>query len=255
MASSGEWFEEEAFWDMFAPVMFGAERWAEVPSVADGVQSLSGFGPIGGQVPATRVVDLCCGSGRIAVELAVRGYRVSGVDITATYLEAARESALDEGVDLELVHADVRQFVRPARYDLALNLYISFGYFDDPDDDLLFAKNAHASLVPGGVFIIETLGRELAIRDFTPGETFERGGWNVTTSFESVDFWAGLRNHWTVTRGDERFERSFVQRLYSAADLSALLLKAGFGSVEFYGEWDKSPYDEKARVLIAVARK
>jgi len=255
MAKGGEWFEEEAFWDMFAPVMFGTERWAEVPAVADGIQLLSGFGPNSGMVPATRIADLCCGSGRIAVELAVRGYRVTGVDITASYLEAARESALDEGVDLELVLSDVRLFVRPAQYDLALNLYISFGYFDNPADDLLFARNAHASLVPGGVFIIETLGRELAIRDFTPGETFGRGGWNVSTSFESVDSWAGLRNHWTVTRGTERFERSFVQRLYSASDLNALLLEAGFSIVKLYGEWDKSPYDDKARVLIAVAGK
>jgi SAM-dependent methyltransferase len=255
MATGGEWFEEEAFWDMFAPVMFGAERWAEVPAVADGIQSLSGFGPAGPGGQATQVVDLCCGSGRIAVELAVRGYQVTGVDITASYLEAARESALDESVALELVHADVRRFVRPTNFNLALNLYISFGYFDDPADDLLFARNAQTSLVPGGVFIIETLGRELAIRDFIPGETFERGGWDVTTSFEAVDSWAGLRNHWTVTRGTERFERSFVQRLYSAANLKALLLKAGFTTVALYGEWDKSPYDDKARVLIAVAGK
>ncbi len=250
MRSAGpEWFEDETFWERFAPIMFDEDRWAEVPAVADGIARLSGHGPAG----SPRTVDLCCGTGRIAVELALRGYRVCGVDLTASYLEAARESAADEGVDVEWIKADVRRFRRVGAFDLALNLYTSFGYFGDPEDDLLFAANARAGLVPGGVFIIETLGKEIAVRDFTPGEEYQRAGYTVQTGYSCVDDWAGLRNRWALLKDGRRVERSFTQRLYAATELRALLRAAGFSGVRCCGDWDGSPYDQAARMLIAVA--
>jgi len=248
----GEWFEEAAFWERFAPVMFGEERWAEAPAVADGIAALTGVGP--GTERASRVLDLCCGMGRISLEFAGRGYAVTGVDITASYLDAARESAAADGVELELVREDVRRFSRPASFGLALNLYTSFGYFDDPADDALLARIARESLVSGGAFVIETLGKELAVRDFTEGEWFERGGCTVLTEFSVADSWAALRSRWITIRGADRFERTFDQRLYSGTELRALLLAAGFSSVSLYGDWNGTPYDQNARVLIAVAR-
>ena len=76
----------------------------------------------------------------------------------------------------------------------------------------------------------------------------------MLTEFSVVDSWAALRNRWILLKGGERFERSFDQRLYSGAELRRLLLEAGFSSVELYGEWNGGAYDEKARMLIAVAR-
>lgn len=248
----GEWFEEQEFWERYAPIMFEPARWAEVPAVADGLERLTGIGPRRGDA-AAGALDVCCGTGRIAVELALRGYETCGVDITASYLEAARESADDEGVPLELVRSDVRRFVRPGAFDLAANLYTSFGYFDDPADDLLVARNVRASLAPGGKFVVETLGKEIAVRDFIEGEWFERAGFTVLTEFEPVDSWAGLRNRWILLKDGERFERSFVQRLYSASELARLLSEAGFASVDVYGDWNGAAYGRDAVQLIAVA--
>ena len=252
--SRSEWFRDASFWERFAPVLFDENRWAEVPSVADGLARLSGVRPRReDDGKKARVLDLCCGTGRIAVELAVRGYSVTGVDITASYLEAARESARAAGVKLELVREDVRRYGSTVPFDLAVNLYISFGYFAARADDLAFARAARACLADGGRFVVEALGKEVAIRDFTEGEWFERGGGLVLTEYEAVDSWASIRNRWIFIKDGERFERSFDQRLYSAVELRALLLEAGFSSVACFGDWDGSPYDRKARVLIAVA--
>jgi SAM-dependent methyltransferase len=255
-AAEKEWFSDAAFWERFAPIMFDPERWAEVPAVADGIEKLSGLSPRSASSGKAerRALDLCCGMGRVSVELASRGWKTTGVDITASYLDAARESAEDERVEIEFLQEDVRRFVRPSAFDVALNLYISFGYFDDPADDLLTARNARESLAPGGCFIVETLGKEVAVRDFTDGEWFERGGYTVLTEFSCVDSWAALRNRWILLKDGDRFERSFDQRLYSGTELRRLLRDAGFSSVDLYGEWDGSPYDEKARILIAVGR-
>jgi SAM-dependent methyltransferase len=257
-----EWFNDENFWDVYAPVMFDESRWAEVPIVSDGVISLAKFDLYnlekkGRKTP--RILDLCCGFGRISLELARRGCRVTGVDITKSYLEAGRDDAARENLDVEFVERDVRVFKRRESFDLAVNLYNSFGYFENPADDLLLAKNAFASVKPGGAFIIEVLGKEIAVRDYTEAEWFERAGWTVLTETSPVDSWGSIWNRWILLKegkkGLERHEKVFIQRLYAASELKRLLLEAGFERVEIYGDWDGRVYDMDAIMLITVARK
>ena len=262
-----EWFNDTDFWENFSPIIFDDKHWAEVPEVADSVTRLAGLN-LYGLVPQTgpRALDLCCGMGRITAELARRGFVMTGVDITESLLETAREDAAYEGLDIEYVLADARSFVRPGFFDTAMNLYISFGYFEKPEDDLLLARNVYESLKPGGTFIIETLGKEIAVRDFIHGEWFERAGYTVLTEYEVVDSWAALKNRWILIRNSNaagaeasvspsRIEKTFTQRLYAATELRALLFKAGFAGVDLYGGWDERPYDQNAEILIAVGRK
>ncbi len=248
MAARGtEWFEDEEFWDVFAPLMFDGNRWAEVPEVVDAVESLADSSP------GNAVLDSCCGPGRHSLEFARRGYRVTGVDLMDTYLEAARDSTGAEGLDIEFLRADMREFRRPGGFDLAVNLFNSFGYFGDPAQDLDMLRNIRASLRPGGSFVLEMLGKETAVRDFTEGEWFERDGWTVLTEYSVVGAWEGLRNRWVLIRGAERIERSFVQRLYSGTEMAALLARAGFGKVRILGSLRGAAYDQKAESLVALA--
>jgi SAM-dependent methyltransferase len=289
-----EWFQDEAFWDRFAPIMFDEQRWAEVPAVADGIEAIyrsaagagkngsagtgqqvagqhdagphggaddTGAAPSGNRAAPVSsstglaILDQCCGLGRLSVELALRRHRLTGIDITPSYLEAARESADDEGLSIEFIQVDVRRFVRPDFYNLVLNLYTSFGYFADASDDRQVVANAYESLVHGGLYIIETLGKEIAVRDFTEGEWFERAGAVVLTEFEPVNEWEYLNNRWILLQGGERFERTFMQRLYAATELRRLMLDVGFTAVTVYGDWDRRPYDYRAIKLIVVGKK
>ncbi len=197
----------------------------------------------------------CCGFGRISAELARRGFAVTGVDITESYLQAAREDAAHENLSIEYVNSDSRKFKRPMFFDVAVNLYISFGYFSDREDDLLVARNVFESLKKGGSFIIETMGKEIAVRDFVEAEWFERAGFTVLTSYRPEDSWTFLKNKWILIKDGKRVEKTFSQRLYSASELRALLLEAGFSKVDIFGDWDESEYDHRAAKLIAVARK
>jgi SAM-dependent methyltransferase len=240
--------------------MFDDAHWKEVPAVADGITRLANFDFYGEtskpQVNANpKILDLCCGFGRISAELARRGFSVTGVDITESYLQTAKEEADLENLNIEYIKADAREFVRKDFFDLAVNLYISFGYFENQKDDLLLARNAYESLKDGGSFIIETLGKEIAIRDFVETEWFERAGFTVLTQYESLDSWTFLKNRWILVKDGKRIEKVFTQRLYSASELRSLLLEAGFSKVDIFGDWDESPYDRRATKLIAVGRK
>ena len=245
--STTEWFEDAAFWETYAPLMFDEKRWAEVPAVVDRIEKLAKL------AKGASILDTCCGVGRHAIEFASRGYRVTGVDITDSFLDAARESADAWGVEIEFLHGDIRNFVRPGHFDLCVNLFTSFGYFSRPGEDLAALENFRRSLKPGATFILETVGKETAVRDYIEGEWFEQLGWTVLTEFKPVDAWRGLETRWVLIRGDERIDRSFVQTLYSGTELRRLLGDAGFHDIQILGGLDGCPYDDKAVSLVAVA--
>jgi len=124
-------------------------------------------------------------------------------------------------------------------------------------EDLLILKNIAASIKKDGWFIMECLSRERAVRDFIEGEWFERAGKTVLTQFSVEGAWEGLRSRWVLIDNEtgERVDHTHIQRLYSAIELKRLLLGIGFSSCEIYGDFDFSPYNEKARTMVLVCRK
>ncbi|MDR2965989.1 MAG: class I SAM-dependent methyltransferase [Treponema sp.] len=256
-----QWFNDSDFWEQYAPIMFDEAHWAEVSYVADGIAHLGNFNlyndepsrPLLNTNP--KALDLCCGIGRISGELARRGFAVTGIDITESYLRTAREDAAHENLPIEYINIDAREYKNPGYFNIAVNLYNSFGFFADPKDDLLLVRNVYESLDSGGCFMIETHGKEIAVRDFTDGEWFERAGFTVLTQYETLDSWSLMKNKWILIKDGKRVEKVFTQRLYSAAELRSLLLEAGFSAVEIFGDWNEAPYDINAVKLIVIGRK
>ncbi len=229
--------------------MFDEARWAMAETEVEQIRVLSGVEP-----PA-KVLDLCCGVGRHSLAFARRGFTVTGVDITASYLEAARESAAAENLEIEFVHEDGCAFRRPGEFALCIDLGASFGYFSDADDDALMLRRCWENLVAGGVLVLETIGKETAARAFVESETVEHDGWTVSARYHVMDDWEKLGNAWRAQKGNTVYERSFSIRLYAGTELRSLLLGAGFETVALYGDLDGRPYDQRAQMLVAVARK
>ncbi|MBR1637803.1 MAG: class I SAM-dependent methyltransferase [Treponema sp.] len=255
-----EWFESESFWVNYAPIMFDEARWAEAPDVARYVRDIARL------KKGDSVLDAGCGLGRISVELAALGLDVTGVDVIQAELDAARESAQAEGVNLELLNADLRTFKSEKKFDCAVNLYTSFGYCDTLEEDLQILKNIAGVLKEDGTFILECVSRETSIMYFTEGEEFERAGFHVRTQFNVEGAWEGLRSRWTLyPAGTNLAEKPdakpvvdhvFTQRLYSAAELCRLMTEeCGFADAKAYGDFDFSPYDQHARTMVIVARR
>ncbi|MCL2267407.1 MAG: class I SAM-dependent methyltransferase, partial [Treponema sp.] len=174
MKNNAQWFEDVEFWERFAPIMFDDAHWAEVAEVADAVTRLSRFNLYGETsssawkeplISPPKILDLCCGIGRMSSEFAKTGFEVTGVDITKSFLNTAIDDADYENLKIEYILADAREFSRPGYFDTITNLYISFGYFSDQNDDFKVLRNVYSSLKKGGCFIIETLGKEIAVRD------------------------------------------------------------------------------------------
>lgn len=245
-----EWFEDEAFWTAYAPVMFDEQHWAQAHGTAERCAAIAGL------TAGSRVLDACCGPGRIAVELALCGMDVTGVDLMQPFLDAAAETARDEGVRLTLQKRDMRSFTAEKPFDAAVNIYNSFGYCDSIADDMRILRSIHAALRDGGTFILECISREIAVQYFTEGEWFERAGMTVLTSFSVAGALEGLNSKWTLIDSEgKRTEHEFVQRLYSAAELRDSLKDIGFSQADVYGGFALTPYDHSAQTMVIVARK
>jgi len=172
------------------------------------------------------VLDVPCGTGRIATRLLDRGYDVVGIDVTPAFLRVARRAGV------QAIRADMRtSVVRPAAFDAAICLWGSFGYFDD-EGNVVQARAVAGALAPGGRYLIDTFIADTLLARFEPTATWEVGGVAVD---ETRIYDAGTRRietTWTFTQDTERSVRTTSVRIYSLAELTDLLASVGFASFQ-----------------------
>ena len=125
-------------------------------------QEVDGVLDILGLKPAASVLDLCCGQGRHAVELARRGYEVTGLDASGFLLREARKAARRRRVAVAWVRGDMREIPFRNRFDAVVNLFTSFGYFRTKAEDLAVLRGVRRALKPSGHLLIDTLNARSA---------------------------------------------------------------------------------------------
>ena len=244
-----EWFEDEAFWDKIYPFLFTDRKLEAAEAEVESVLELAGL-------EQGDVLDLACGPGRHAVTLAKRGFRVTGVDLSPFLLRKARERARAENVDVEWVQEDMRRFVRPESFDLAISLFTSFGYFEGKDNDLEVLRNIHKSLRCEGVLVMEMAGREPLAQGFQATTSKELAdGRLLVERHQVVDDWTRLKNQWIAIEDGAAATFRFEVRIYSGQELKDRLLQAGFAHIQLFGGYDRREYGLDAERLVAVARK
>ncbi len=249
MRTKTEWFDDDSFWIGLYPFMFPEQRFADAADQADKLMRLAN--PQG-----KKVLDLCCGPGRFSIPLAKKGFAVTGVDRTAFLLEKARARAKAAEVKIEWIQKDMRKFIRPGTFDVAISMFSSFGYFDDRQDDLTVLRNIFRNLKPGGTCIIDVFGKERVARVFQPtvAESLQDGA-VLVKRHEVFDDWTRLRNEWIVIRRGRAKTFNFHHTIYSGQELRDRLDLVGFRDIKLYGNVDGDDYSLRAERLIAVGRK
>jgi SAM-dependent methyltransferase len=250
MKDNDEWFNSDNFWLSFREMMFDPDRLNRTPLDVEEMIALCGLRP------KMKVLDHCCGFGRHAMEFAKLGYQVTGVDLCQSYLDEAAAKSRKRAIPVEWVHDDVRHFMRPGFYDFIYNFFTSFGYIEDPDEELLTVKNIYESLKPQGKLLIDVEGKETLARNFVESQWFDgQDGSIMLVQAEIIDNWSRVQNRWGYIKDNRYVEKIFAHKLYSAWEMGELLTRAGFSSVHFFGNLTGADYNQDAERMIVVAFK
>lgn len=249
MKNKKPWYENKDFWRTAGPVLFRKGRWEMAPEEVERVISLLQI------KQGAKVLDLCCGVGRHSLELARRGFKVTGVDITPHYVREARQKAKKARLNIEFIKDDMRRFRRSNTYDAVINLFGSFGYFEDQRDDYRVAKNAYGSLKKNRAFIIDLMGKEVLARIFQKRDWYKVDNTIVLEERKTDKDWKRIESRWIILRDKGKKEFTISLRLYSAVEMITLLKSVGFRKIDVYGDLTGAPYDQTAKRLVVVAHK
>lgn len=200
--------------------------------------------------PGHSVLDAPCVAGRIAIHLARRGCRMTGIDLRPSFTRRAAARFRRERQAGRFTAMDLRAMDFREAFDAAYSWLGSFGYFSEAENLDVLTRYA-AALRHGGRLLVDQPNREAMLRHFVPerragGRTI-RNRWNARQQ--------RLDSDWVVDRdGEPRHNRMSI-RLYTAAQMRRLFGRVGLTVEAVYGGRDGQPYTRTSRRLIVVGRK
>jgi SAM-dependent methyltransferase len=210
-----------------------------------------------GLSPGAQVLDVGCGYGRHAMELAARGFHVVGLDLSTPLLVRGGEEAHRRGLQINFVRGDMRELDFEAQFDGAYCLFSTFGYFDDETNKKTVANIARA-LKPGGRLMIEILNRDYVIADLPTRVWWEGEGCVVLEEVELNYFSSRIAVNRSVVFDDGRqLEQEISVRAYSLHEVGKLMHAAGFRVLEVSGGYHTRGrfFGNQSRHIIVLAER
>ena len=207
--------------------------------------------------PGAQVLDVGCGYGRHAMELAARGFHVVGLDSSLPLLLRGADEAQRRGLSINFVHGDMRELTFDSQFDAAYCLFSTFGYFDD-ETNKKTAQNISRALKPGARLVLEILNRDYLIQDLPTRVWWEGDGCVVLEEVDFNYFSSRIVSNRSVVFDDGRqLEHEISIRAYSLHEIGKLLHAAGFRVLEVSGSMNTRGrfFGAKARDIIVVAEK
>jgi SAM-dependent methyltransferase len=210
-----------------------------------------------GLSPGAQVLDVGCGYGRHAMELAARGFHVVGLDISTPLLVRGGEEAHRRGLTINFVRGDMRELDFEGQFDGAYCLFSTFGYFDDETNKKTVGNIARA-LKPGGRVLIEILNSDYVIADLPTRVWWEGDGCVVLEEVDLNYFSSRIQVNRSVVFDDGRqLEQEISVRAYSLHEVGKLLHAAGFRVLEVSGAYHTRGrfFGNQSRHIIVLAER
>lgn len=188
---------------------------------------------------ALKILDVGCGTGRHSIELAKRGYQITGIDLSESQLERAREKALNNCVNVEFLKHDARNLPFNQEFDVALMLCEGgFPLMETDEMNFEILKNVTKALKENGKFIFTTLNGLFplyhSVEQFCDSTKADGNATYHSNTFDLMTF----RDHNITEFEDDSGNRKTLncnERYYVPSEISWLLKSLGFYSVEIYG--------------------
>lgn len=202
------------------------------------------------------ILDLCCGYGRHAVPLAMQGYQVTGLDLSTTFLQQAQATAKQQGVEIRWIQSDMRNIPFENEFDAIINIFTSFGYLQNEDEDQHVLQQVQKALKPGGRFLLETVHQARVVRTISQHGITRYDDGLIVLEERHVDLLTS-RNEVRVSLlhpDGKRTEHQQSMRIYTLTELVHMLADVGLQIQAYYGGLDGGPLTLDSRLVILAKK-
>ena len=189
------------------------------------------------------ILDAACGAGRHSIYLASKGFNVFGFDLSKTLLTKAKENAKKRSVENNFVCADLRNICFRKNFDLIINLFTSFGYFNNDEENFKFINTAYRLLNENGFYVLDYFNKNYLLANLTAENEKLIDGKIIIEKRKVVN--DRIIKEIQIKSGLE--EQHFIEsvRLYSKIEIDREFKKIGFTPVSVFGNYDGTNYDEQ----------
>jgi len=208
---------------------------------------------------ASAVLDLACGNGRHSMLLAKRGFNVTGIDLSKYLISEARKRLCRTKVtNLKFKVRDMRHFSFPKKFDLIVNLFTSFGYFQNDDENWSVIECCARSLKTPGYLVVDYFNTTFLRRNIEPYSISRSRGRVFIQTRRIVNSYV-RKDIFLVTRDNKKYDfRRYYERikLYSLQDFSEMFRQNGLEVIRVFGNYDGSSFVlKKSPRLIIIGKK
>jgi SAM-dependent methyltransferase len=249
--TSREWFEDWFNHSLYLKVYQHRDT-AEAALCVDTILGITGCGDAHHQ---SAVLDIACGAGRHALEFARRGLQVSANDLSMFLLGTAEDEARKAELAIRFSGFDMRYIRLDCQFDLIVQLFSSFGYFETDEEDKAVIRNVSKMLLDSGWYVLDLINPVYLKKGFIPNTTRSVESLSITEERSLSDRKVSKK----ITISDQLGETlSFTEsvRLYSKAEISALLESEGMEIIRTAGDYQGSDFEESSspRMLLFVRK-
>ena len=244
MEKKTEWFADW-FDSPYYHILYGHRDQSEAEFF---LQNLIDFYP---PKPQAKIIDLACGKGRHSIFLNSLGFEVTGVDLSAQSIAAAKQF---ENSSLTFTVADLRSLHVPNTFQYALNLFTSFGYFEDVETNVKVLQNVHALLQSNGILLIDFFNAHKVVQELVRTETIEREGISFHINRDLVN--GKIRKTISFEHQNQTYNYLESVQALTLQDFQSLFEKSGFKLLHYFGNYSLDPFQlASSDRLILIGQK
>lgn len=205
--------------------------------------------------PGQHVLDIPCGFGRLSIELAKKGFNVTGIDISKTFIDGLNKEITSGNLSIKAMKADILTVTIPQKFSGAICMGNSFGYFNF-DKMKIFVEKVAASLETGAKFIINSgMIAESILPNFSEERSFAFDNmrmdiFNIYNADEGY-----MSSNLLYTMPDKTEEHSFKHYVFTLAEVKRLLKLYGLNTIATYSSFSKEKYNFGDNQIYIVAEK
>ena len=210
------------------------------------------------------VLDLACGSGRFSIPIAKSGLSVSGLDLSNTMLELAKEKAKKENISIDFVIGDIRLFNLGKKFDFIFCGFNSSQHLHEEKEYRSFLDCVRSHLNPDGIFAFDIFNPSISMLNRKPTDKFLVSKYNAPDDGREIEVWehpsydsakqlSSFVFHY-VKNGDVLFKENFSLRNYFPLEMDLILRNSKFNVVKKFGGYKGEPFAESSMKQVFICK-